>query len=159
MSFLDLLLALPGLFHQPAEFFYSKRPGFIASVHHCVAVGAQRNHISNRVYFITLANGCQRPDVMDVDEVLAQVSVGFSEIESAALTDGTMMPDTGFSCFSTSFVGIDSNKLSGTFSVLFRNCEFVRIGMADSIGIPDTSGTAITGHAIAPGTVLVTNNG
>ena len=38
---------------------------------------------------------------------------------------------------STSFVGIDGNDLSGTFSVLFRNCEFVRISMADSIGIPD----------------------
>lgn len=53
-----------------------------------------------------------------MDEVLAQVSVGFFEIESAALTDGTMMPDTGVPGFSTSFVGIDGNDLSGTFSVL-----------------------------------------
>ena len=138
MSFLDLVFALPGLFHQPAEFFYSKRPGFIASVHHRVAVGAQRNHISDRVYFIALANGCQRPDVMDVDEVLAQVSVGFSEIESAALTDGTMMPDTGFPGFSTSFVGIDGNDLSDTFSVLLWHAEFFRISMTESIFIPDT---------------------
>lgn len=85
MSLQDLLLALPGLFHQSAEFFYSKRPGFIASVHHRVAVGAQRNHISDRVYFIALANGCQWPDVVDVDEALAQVSVGFFEIESQPL--------------------------------------------------------------------------
>ncbi|PNC07333.1 hypothetical protein CK477_22640 [Enterobacter cloacae] len=49
-----------------------------------------------------------------------------------------MMPDTGFPGFSTSFVGIDGNDLSGTFSVLFRNYEFLRVGMADSIGIPDT---------------------
>ncbi|KZR34969.1 hypothetical protein [Enterobacter genomosp. S] len=75
--------------------------------------------------------------MVDVDEALAQVPVGFFEIESAALTDCSMMPDTGFPGFSTSFVGIDGNDLSGTFSVLFRNCEFVRISMTDSIGIPD----------------------
>ena len=57
---------------------------------------------------------------MHVDEVLAQVPVG-----SAALTNGTMMPDTGFPGFSTSFVGIDGNDLlapsvycSGTMKLL-----------------------------------------
>ncbi|KTQ77253.1 hypothetical protein NS31R_20615 [Enterobacter cancerogenus] len=60
--------------------------------------------------------------MVDVDEVLAQVPVGFLEIESAALTDGTMMSDTGYTGHSTSFVGIDGYDLSGTFSVLFRNC-------------------------------------
>ncbi|MDU2753222.1 MAG: hypothetical protein E7C24_18120 [Clostridioides difficile] len=75
---------------------------------------------------------------MDVDEVLAQVSIGFFEIESAALTDGTMMPDTGFPGFRTSFIGVDGNDLSGTFSILLWHAEFFRIGMADSIGIPDT---------------------
>lgn len=76
---------------------------------------------------------------MNVDEVLAQVSVGFSEIESAALTDGTMMSDTGFPGFSTSLVGIDGNDLSGTFDVLLWYAEFFRISMTDSIGIPDAT--------------------
>lgn len=73
---------------------------------------------------------------MNVDEVFAQVSVGFLEIGSAALTDGTMMPDTCFSGFSTSSVGIDGDELSGAFSVLLWHAKFFRIGMTDSIGIP-----------------------
>ena len=65
-------------------------------MHHRVAVRAQRNQIVLWVYLVALANSFQGVDVVDVDEVLAQVSIGFFEIESAALTDGTMMPDTGF---------------------------------------------------------------
>lgn len=55
---------------------------------------------------IALGNSFQGVDVVDVGEVLAQVSVGFFEIESAALAYGTVMSDTGFPGFSTSFVGI-----------------------------------------------------
>lgn len=62
---------------------------------------------------------------MDVDKVFAEVSVGFFEIESAALTDGTMMPDTGFPGFSTSFVYINGNNFSGTFCLLFWNREII----------------------------------
>ncbi|KTQ51239.1 hypothetical protein NS31R_20170 [Enterobacter cancerogenus] len=103
-----------------------------------MAVRAQRNQIVLWVYLVALANSFQGVNVVDVDEVLAQVSIGFFEIESAALTDGTMMPDTGFPGFITSFIGVDGNDLSGTFSILLWHAEFFRIGMADSIGIPDT---------------------
>lgn len=54
-------------------------------MHHCVAVRAQWNHTPDRIYFIALANSFQGVDVVDVDEVLAQLSVDFFEIESAAL--------------------------------------------------------------------------
>jgi hypothetical protein len=47
--------------------------------------------------------------MVNVNEVFAQVSVGFFEIESTALTDGAMMPDTGFP---------DGNDPSGAFRVL-----------------------------------------
>lgn len=110
--------------------------GLIRPVHDGVTVGAQRNHIPDRIYFIALANSFQGGNMVNVDEVFAQVSVGFFEIEPAALTDGTMMSDTCFSGFNTSFVGIDGDDLSGAFSVLLWHAKFFRIGMTDSIGIP-----------------------
>lgn len=65
-------------------------------MHHCVTVRTQRNQIRDRIYLIVLGNSFHGGDVVDMDEVLAQVPVGFFEIKSAALTDGTMMPDTCF---------------------------------------------------------------
>lgn len=77
--------------------------------------------------------------MMNVNEVFSQVSVVFFEIESATLTDGTMMSDTGFPGFRVSLVGINGYDLSDTFCVLLRDRELFRIVMLTNVGIPDAA--------------------
>ena len=44
----------------------------------------------SRINFIALTSGCQKRNMMDVDKVFAQLTVGFFEIESTALADVTI---------------------------------------------------------------------
>lgn len=78
-----------GFVDNAAQHLNCQRSGLIRPVDHRVAVRAQRNNIPDRIYFIALANIFQGDDMMNVNEVFSQVSVGFFEIESATLTDGT----------------------------------------------------------------------
>ena len=60
-------------------------------MNHGVAVRAQRDQLVNRVNLIGSPECSQRPDMMNVNKSSAVLAPGFLKIESAALTDGTMM--------------------------------------------------------------------
>lgn len=64
-------------------------------MNHGVAVRAQRDQLVYRVNLIVSPERSQRPDMMNVDESFPVLAPGFLKIESAALTDSTMMCNTG----------------------------------------------------------------
>ncbi|KNC92572.1 hypothetical protein GM30_15850 [Trabulsiella odontotermitis] len=75
--------------------------------------------------------------MMNMDKSFTVFAIGFFEIESAAFTNGTVMRDTGSSGFRISFVGINSDDLSGTLRILLWKGNLIWICMVDNIGIPD----------------------
>lgn len=78
-----------------------------------MAVRAQRDQLVDRVNLIVRSECSQRPDMMNVDKSFPVLTPGSLKIESAALTDGTMIRDTGPPCGRVAFIRIDGDGFCG----------------------------------------------
>ena len=84
-------------------------------MNHGVAVRAQRDQLVNRVNLIVCPGRSQRTDMMNVDKSFPVLAPGFLKIESAALTDGTMMCNTGPPGDRVAFIRVDIDGFRRAF--------------------------------------------
>lgn len=75
--------------------------------------------------------------MVNVDESFPMFAVRFFEVESAALTDSTMMVDTGTSRRRVALIGVDRNNSFRAFNTEPGNRQLVREGIRGEVGIPD----------------------
>lgn len=106
-------------------------------MNHGVAVRAQRDQFVYRVNLIVCPERSQRPDMMNVDKSFPVLAPGFLKIESAALTDGTMISNTGLPGGRVAFVCINGNGFRRTFTVTAGNGQFLRVRTGREVGVPD----------------------
>lgn len=106
-------------------------------MNHGVAVRAQRDQLVNRVNLIGSPECSQRPDMMNVNKSSAVLAPGFLKIESAALTDGTMILNTGPPGCGVAFVCINGDGFRCTFTVAAGHGQFLRVRTGREVGVPD----------------------
>lgn len=106
-------------------------------MYHGMAVRAQRDQLVHRINLIVSSERSQRPDMMNVDESFPVLAPGFLKIESAALTDGTMVRNTGPPGGRVAFVCINGDGFRRTFTVAAGNGQFLRVRTGREVGLPD----------------------
>ncbi len=106
-------------------------------MNHGMAVRAQRDQLVNRVNLIVCPERSQRPDMMNVDKSFPVLAPGFLKIESAALTDGPMIRNTGPPGGGVAFVCINGDGFRRTFTVAAGNSQFLRVRTGREVGVPD----------------------
>lgn len=74
---------------------------------------------------------------MNVDKSFPVLAPGFLKIESAALTDGTMMRNTGPPGGRVAFVCIKGDGFCSTLTVTAGNGQFLRVRTGREVGVPD----------------------
>ncbi|WP_228265692.1 hypothetical protein, partial [Klebsiella michiganensis] len=75
--------------------------------------------------------------MMNVDESFPVLAPGFLKIESAALTDSTMMCNTGPPGGRVAFVCINGDGFCSTLTVTAGNGQFLRVRTGREVGVPD----------------------
>ncbi|MCW9445985.1 hypothetical protein [Klebsiella oxytoca] len=75
--------------------------------------------------------------MMNVDKSFPVLAPGFLKIESAALTDGTMISNTGTSGSGVAFVCINGDGFCSTLTVAAGNGQFLRVRTGREVGVPD----------------------
>lgn len=74
-------------------------------MNHRMAVRAQRDQLSDRIYQISFPQRSQGSDVVNVDESFAVLTIRFLKIETTAFAHGTVIANTGLTGFRVPLVG------------------------------------------------------
>lgn len=131
-----LINALSSAPYHVTQSLHRQRSALVAPVNHCMAVRAQWDQLCYRVDLVSLAQCCQRPDVMHMNKSPPLFAICFFKIKSAALADSPVMPDTYPSRFRVPFIGIYRDLSLCTLNIASGNGEFFRKGVCRKIGIP-----------------------
>lgn len=131
-----LINALSSAPYHVTQSLHRQRSALVAPVNHCMAVRAQWDQLCYRVDLVSLAQCCQRPDVMHMNKSPPLFAICFFKIKSAALADSPVMPDTYPSRFRVPFIGINRDLSLCTLNIASGNGEFFRKGVCRKIGIP-----------------------
>lgn len=102
-----------------------------------MAVRAQRDQLVDRVNLIVRSECSQRPDMMNVDKSFPVLTPGFLKIESAALTDGTMIRDTGPPCGRVAFIRVDGDGFCGALNIATGDGQLFGIRTGSKVSVPD----------------------
>jgi len=90
-----------------------------------MAIGANGNQISHRIYLIFFAYICQRLEVVNMYETLPDAIYGL-KIKPTHCALATMMPNAVFSRSGIAFITIYGNSVSSAFPISFGSGDFFR---------------------------------
>ena len=105
-------------------------------MNHGMAVRAQRDQLVDRVNLIVRSECSQRPDMMNVDKSFPVLTPGFLKIESAALTDGTMIRDTGPPCGRVAFIRVDGDGFCGALNIAPGDGQLFGLRPGSKVSVP-----------------------
>lgn len=74
---------------------------------------------------------------MNVDKSFPVLTPGFLKIESAALTDGTMIRDTGPPCGRVAFIRVDGDGFCGALNIATGDGQLFGIRTGSKVSVPD----------------------
>jgi len=108
-------------------------------MNHGMAVRAQRDQLVHRVNLIVSPECSQRPDMMNVDKPFPVLTPDSLKIESAALTDGAMIRNTGPPVGRVPFIRVNCDGFCSALDIAAGDGQLFGVRTGRKVGVPGGS--------------------
>ena len=92
---------------------------------HRMAVRTDREKVLYRIDFVLCPDLCQRLDVMNVNDPLAEGAIPLPEVEATRRAGCAVMVNAGVPCLTTALVSVHTNRTNGAFDYRCGGIEFL----------------------------------